>query len=254
MNIAKIFIDMASNIVDNVFSEVCLDERITDGIFRMEEEAHMNALRDHFIKRGIPLEAAIRVTNRMLEGKFPDRQAWRKEDGILVTWPSPKHKAKAMHENPGKYVDKDPMPDMHRAAEPAKEKEPIGRREPEAEPKETPEKGLETEPRKVGNIFGGGESAPVTQNGQQLAVEPVGGNKQPVPQAPVATPVPRTPQRIAAEKSVVQQMFASDDNSMSNFDPSITETCRAQLNELYKKADEMGLNEAVTFLTKDVKP
>ena len=246
-----------SSIVDNVFSEVCLDERITDGIFRMEEEAHMDALRDHFVKRGIPRDAAIRVTNRMMEGKFPDRQAWRKEDGILVTWPSPKHKAKAMQENPGKYVDKDPMPDMHRAAEPAKEKEPIGRQPPEAEPKETPEKGLETEPKKVGNVFGGGETPPVTQNGQQLAVEPPTGTQPPVPQSPVATPVPRTPQRVAAEKAVVQQMFASDDNSMSNFDPSITENSevlRHQLREVYKKCEAWGFQEAVTFLTKYVKP
>ena len=249
-----------SNIVDRVFSEVCLDERVSDGIFKMEEEAHMDALRDYFVKKGITKEAAIHVTNRMVEGKYPDRQAYRKEDGILVTWPSPKHKAKAMQENPGKYIEQDPMPKQHEPVpdpvkkEPRADKPPTEKEVPTKPDDEEKEKSL---PRSSGgsNLFGGDKK--VDQGGKELAVEPPRGNEKPEPIAPaptVAPPVPRTPERVAAEKEVVQQIFATSNNSLSNIEPPLNEVCRFQLNELYKKADELGFKEAVTFLTPYVKP
>ncbi len=73
-----------STVFDRILAEVCLDNRVSDGIFRMDETEHMNALRDFFVKKGLAKEEAIHVTNKMVEGKYPDRQAYRKEDGILV--------------------------------------------------------------------------------------------------------------------------------------------------------------------------
>lgn len=96
-----------SNILDRVFAEVCLDKRITDGIFKMEEAVHMDALRDYFIRRGIAKEAAIHVTNRMIEGKYPLRQAYNK-DGILCTFPTPQYKARAIAR--GTHFEKNPVP------------------------------------------------------------------------------------------------------------------------------------------------
>ena len=234
------------NIVDRVFAEVCLDERITDGIFRMEEEQHMNALRDYFLKKGITKEAAIHVTNRMVEGKYPDRQAWRVEDGILVTWPSPKHKQKAMHENPGKYTEKDPSP---QTSEPPKQREePIRKNEP-GDDKDLSKSDREPEIKKEPTIF---------QGERELEIEPPRGSEKPeplpVPTSPTPPPAPRTPERVAAEKAVVQQIIATDDTALTKIEPPLTETCRKQLNELYKKADEWGYREAITFLTPYVKP
>ncbi|HUW47143.1 MAG TPA: hypothetical protein VMW36_00135 [Patescibacteria group bacterium] len=244
-----------ANIVDRVFGEVCLDERISDGIFRMEEEAHMDALRDYFIKRGITKEAAIHVTNRMVEGKYPDRQAYRSEDGILVTWPSPQHKRKSMLENPGKYVEQNPFPKKP-SEDPEKKERPDLPSKKEKPEKPEPEPDKEEKPE--GNVFSGGSGDTVTQGDKQLAVEPPRGEESPEPPASIPPPTPqiapRTPERVAAEKEVVKQIMKTDDTTLSNLASPINEACRKQLNELYKKADEMGYKEAVTFLTPFVKP
>lgn len=252
-----------SSITDRVFNEVCLDERISDGIFRMEEEQHMNALRDYFIKKGITKEAAIHVTNRMVEGKYPERQAYRAEDGILVTWPSPKHMQKAMQENPGKYVKENPFPKKPSAdqpAEPKKQTLPATSPKDDEEPIDKEEPSPEEKDQKHSNLFGGGgggEEPKITQGDKQLAIEPPRGDEKPEPSpAPISSPAPapRTPERIAAEKEVVKQIMKTDDTYLSNVADPINETCRKQLNELYKKAYELGFKEAVTFLTPYIKP
>ncbi len=188
----------------------------------------------------------------MVEGKYPDRQAWRVEDGILVTWPSPQHKKKAMQENPGKYTDDDPRPkkEQPQPREPVK-REPLEKDEPEDElPKSDAESDDEGEGDKGGSIF---------QGEKELEVEPPRGEEAPEevppPAAPVAPPIPRTPQRTAAEKEIAKQIMKTDDTVLSNVsNPLVNEACKRQLNELYKKADELGYREAVTFLTPYVKP
>jgi hypothetical protein len=247
-----------ANLVDRVFNEVCLDERITDGVFRMEEAEHMNALRDYFVKRGITREDAIHVTNRMMEGKYPDRQAYRKEDGILVTWPSPQYKKKAMQENPGKYMDKNPFPKK----EEPEPKEPSSTSpdtdSTDASPEEEPTDSESDNQRPPNNLF---DNPPVSQDGKQLSVEPPPGSQKPATTpAPVPSPapaaIPRTPEYVAAEKEVVTQIMNTDDTTLANIATPVTnETIKQhQLRELYKKADEWGFLEAVKFLTPYVKP
>jgi hypothetical protein len=236
-----------SNIVDKVFSEVCLDERVSDGIFKMEEEQHMNALRDYFVKRGITKEVAVNVTNRMVEGKHPDRQAWRKEDGILVTWPTPKHKKEAMAKEPGKYVEQDPSPKKEL---PQPVEKPTA---PSSGPVEEP-----TTDDKVDDGEGKEPTAPNIFQGQdQLAVEPDRGaaKPEPTPAPPVQPATPRTPQTVAAEREVIQQILSTDDTTLSNIEPKvgISEQCKHQLNELYKKAEEWGLYEASAIIKKYIK-
>ena len=244
-----------SNLVDRVFAEVCLDERISDGVFRMEEEEHMNALRDYFVKRGIPKEAAVNVTNRMVEGKYPDRQAYRKEDGILVTWPSPQHKKKAFQENPGKYIEQNPFPKKEEPQEP-EPKEPVKPEKDEPEEEEPTEE--PSGERKANNLFD--KEPAVSQDGKPLEVEPARGDEKPQPTstpAPAPAPVqqPKTPQVVAAEKEVIKQIMKTDDTTLSNVANPINESLKIhQLRELYKKADELGYREAVKFLTPYVKP
>ena len=246
-----------SNIVDRVFAEVCLDERVSDGIFRLENEEHMNALRDYFLKKGITKEAATHVTNRMVEGKYPDRQAYRKEDGILVTWPSPNHKRKSMLENPGKYVEQNPFPKKP-VEEPAQKERPDLPPKKDIKPKPEPENDSEKDEKPVSNLFGGGSGKTVSQGDKNLEVEPLRGEDKPestpAPSAPTIAVAPRTPERIAAEKEVVKQIMHTDDTALTNVANPMSEMCRKQLNELYKKADELGFKEAVTFLTPYVKP
>lgn len=253
---------MKSSIMDKIFNEVCLDERVSDGIFRMDEEEHMNALRDYFIKKGITKEAAISVTNRMVEGNYPDRQAYRKEDGILVTWPSAQHMAKAFKENPGKYVTQDPFPERRKKKEP-EPKEPIPKEKPKDEKDEKDVEGDKEEPLPKSSGGGGSnlfDKEPKIQQGdKELEIEPPRGEETPTPPpastSPTVSLLPRTPERVAAEKEVTKQIMKTDDTSLTQIIPNnLSETCRHQLTELYKKADELGFKEAITFLTKYVKP
>jgi hypothetical protein len=235
-----------SNIVDNVFAEVCLDERITDGIFRLEEEEHMNALRDFFVKRGITREAAVAVTNRMLEGRFPERQAYNK-DGILVTFPTPQHKAKAIQR--GTHFEENPNP---QAQTPPKE-EP---KRPDLKPTDKADNLPPKEEPKADAPAGepaGGMVNKVQQGDKELSVEPPRGSEKPesapVPQAPTVPQAPRTPERVAAEKEVIKQILATDDTALNPVDPTLNEELlRHQLDALYRKCDEWALREAGKFL------
>ena len=209
-----------SNIVDKVFAEVCLDERIKDGIFRMEEEEHMNALRDYFVKRGITQEAAVEVSNRMVEGRFPERQAYNK-DGILVTFPTPQHKAKAIAR--GTHFEKNPAPQN---STPPKEEPKRPDLKPTDKADEAPPKEEPSAPTPKEEPSGGIVNK-VQQGDQELAVEPPRGDAKPapapVPKAPPVQQAPRTPERIAAEKEVVKQIVATDDTALSPVDPSLSE-------------------------------
>jgi len=257
-----------SNILDRVFNEVCLDERITDGIFQMENATHMDALRDYFLKKGVNREAAVNVTNRMVEGKYPERQAYNK-DGILVTFPTPQHKARAIAR--GTHFEKNPVPQVHKPDQEEPKHAPPGSK---PEPGELPPDDDEDDHKKDddddddiggGGHGGGGKEPTIFQGDKQLAVEPPRGEEQPepppMPPQPTVPPTPRTPQRMAAEKELARQIFATDDTTQSNvatpvtgIGASITEETRHQLQELFKKADEMGLREAIKFLSHYVKP
>ena len=165
-------------------------------------------------------------------------------------------KQKAMQKNPGKYVDQDPRPKQH---------EPQPEKEKTAPPGSKPEPGEKPNPKDVERsgdqdieTDSSKKEPTIFQGKKELEVEPPRGEEQPAiplpPQSPTPPPPPRTPERIAAEKEVVKQIMQSDDTTLSNVADSINEALRIQLNELYKKADEMGFREAVTFLTKYVKP
>lgn len=95
-----------SNIIDRILAEVCLDERIQDGIFDMSNNSHMEALRESMTdKFGISLNDSLSIHNKMVEGKYPERQAYNK-DGLLVTFPTPQHKARAIQR--GTHFEQDP--------------------------------------------------------------------------------------------------------------------------------------------------
>jgi len=235
--------------LDQVFADVCLDERVIDGIFKMEEVTHMDALREYLLKRGIDKNIVIEVTNRMVEGRFPERQAYNK-DGILVTFPTPKHKAKAIAR--GTHFEKNPVPQLHKSQGASTKKAPPGSNPELGELPADSGGGYKNdntkEKSKVPTIF---------QGDQQLEIEPSPETKStasfPQPPPSASPSPPRTPERIEAEKEVARQIFSTDPASFSNPAFAITKDIKEQLHELIKKADEMGLREAVKFLSYYVK-
>lgn len=95
-----------STIIDRILAEVCLDERIPDGTFDMSNNTHMDVLRENLTDNyGLALNDVKGIHNKMVEGKYPERQAYNK-DGLLVTFPTPQHKAKAISR--GTHFEQDP--------------------------------------------------------------------------------------------------------------------------------------------------
>jgi hypothetical protein len=86
---------MLRKIIDRLFSEICLDNRIDNGIFSIENNVHIEVLRDGLRRHGLTLDESILVTNTMLEGRFPERQAYN-EQGLLVTFPTSEYKQRAI--------------------------------------------------------------------------------------------------------------------------------------------------------------
>jgi hypothetical protein len=203
-----------SNIVDSILSEVCIDERVKDGIFRLEEDEHMSALRDLLVRRGLTQEAAIEMSNRMLEGRFPERQAYN-ADGVLVTFPTPQHKQKAIKR--GTHFEKNPNPQA-------------GSDKPKIEPKDNngDDNGdVGGEADKKPNIFQQDPIAPskIQQGDKQLDIEPPRGETPEMIPAPEIPPQkkPQTPQYKAAEKEIAKQIFNSDNSNLSNVITPLTE-------------------------------
>lgn len=89
---------------DKLLNRICLDERIQDGTFQMENDSHMDILQEYLEKYGLTKEEAAGVRNSMLEGKFPERQAYNK-NGLLVTFPTPEYKKRAIDR--GTHFEKD---------------------------------------------------------------------------------------------------------------------------------------------------
>lgn len=97
---------MNNKLIEHILNEVSLDERISDGMFNIEENSHMEALRDYFTKKGMNESDVVSFSNRVLEGKYPERQAYNAK-GILVTFPTPEYKTNAIKK--GTHFEKNPM-------------------------------------------------------------------------------------------------------------------------------------------------
>jgi hypothetical protein len=100
---------MNSRILYKILNEVSLDSRVKNGIFSLEENDHMDALREYLANRGLDEESVREFTNKVLEGKYPERQAYNAK-GILVTFPTPEYKADAI--KAGTHFEKDPTKGM----------------------------------------------------------------------------------------------------------------------------------------------
>lgn len=91
--------------VSEILSDVCLDERVENGIFDMANNVHMNILREKLAGAGFAFNETVEMSNKVLEGKYPERQAYNAK-GILVTFPNPEYKKAAIAR--GTHFEEDP--------------------------------------------------------------------------------------------------------------------------------------------------
>lgn len=162
-----------SNIIERILNEVCLDDRVVDGAISFDNPTHVDVLREYMISKGIPESVANEECNRILEkGQHPERQAYNK-DGLLVTFPTSKHKADAI--TAGTHFDKDP-----------------------------------TKP--PSNIFGGEAQQDQPSTPQDAQNQP-SSQPAPTPEPPLKTNnVPETPQEKMATAKVIMQVLSSDNS------------------------------------------
>jgi len=92
--------------LNDILSEICLDDRIKDGIFRIENTYHKSILREYLTQRvGYDVTHELMENLKVDEGNFPERQAYNK-DGILVTFPDAESKKAALKR--GSHFPNDP--------------------------------------------------------------------------------------------------------------------------------------------------
>lgn len=93
-------------IYNKVLEAVAIDPRLDTGIFDVLNNDHLSIFREYLVKEGITEEIAVAASNKLAEaGRFPERQAYNK-DGLLVTFPSPEHKQRAIAR--GTHFEKNP--------------------------------------------------------------------------------------------------------------------------------------------------
>lgn len=96
--------------VSELLSELCLDRRVADGIFDIFNNDHMDVLREKLSEMGMPSGEVVELANKVIEGKYPDRQAYNAK-GILVTFPNPEYKQRALKR--GTHFEEDPTRGQH---------------------------------------------------------------------------------------------------------------------------------------------
>ncbi len=97
MNIKQIFYE--------ALEKASTDISIENGIFDISKQEHIEILRGHLLESNIDSKTVNQYLNKMLEGRFPERQAYN-TNGILVTFPTPEYKQKAIER--GTHFEENP--------------------------------------------------------------------------------------------------------------------------------------------------
>lgn len=119
------------------------DISIEDGVFDISKQEHIEVLRGNLLEVGMSIETVTDYLNNVLEGKYPERQAYNK-NGILVTFPTPEYKQRAIAK--GTHFEKNPKkgdPNVF-ANEPSSTQE-----KPKSEPEQKPTPDQPKSPEKV---------------------------------------------------------------------------------------------------------
>ena len=97
MNLKQIFLE--------ALEKANTDNSIESGIFDISKQEHIEILRGHLLESNIDSKTVNQYLNKMLEGRYPDRQAYN-VNGILVTFPTPEYKQKAIER--GSHFEQNP--------------------------------------------------------------------------------------------------------------------------------------------------
>ncbi len=217
--------DLKRNIkayINHLIVEACANPKVKDGIPNLENNDFVISLLEAMETSGVSRVDAINELNAMLEGRFPERQAYNK-DGILVTFPTPEHKGRAIQR--GTHFEKNPRPQSSTPP-------PKPPTEPPQSPSDAPadNSGSDLPPSDSQSPEGDSGNEPeksVNQGGIELSIEPDLKKKEAESNAVNAPPPPvnkdpKTPEEIAAHREVVKQVLNNDDTVLTNDDLNMT--------------------------------
>lgn len=213
-----------ATIIEKILNEVCVDNRIIDGMFDVFNDTHMEVLREYLINKGLPRKDVYEYSNLVLEGKYPERQAYNK-DGLLVTFPTPDYKKRAIErgthfeKNPVSGGQPSPAPTPQQPASPASPQTNSNPVKSQSPPVSIPvDKSAEKSALPSSN-------AAASDNASKTPAQPV-DSPQPQPQPPTqatpdshSTPPPATPETqpltdpkaIQANKEAIKQLLNTDE-------------------------------------------
>jgi hypothetical protein len=265
-----------SQFIDQLLNEVSLDDRVTDGIFDMSNNTHMDVLRETLSDNyGMVLNDVKEIHNRMVEGKYPERQAYNR-DGLLVTFPTPAHKQRAIQR--GTHFEQNPVKNgggnsniftggqQPANNQPAQPTQGNTQSSPEQSGGNLPPSEFQTQkPETSGQSTQSAQSSPSSLPASEQPATPVSTptpqqSHQQAGQPPLAiepstakdntsAPPPnfetqKTPEQKAAEANVVKQMMHGTDTNPSML-PSINERRYNELSRVRDFAEKMGYHQAV---------
>jgi len=195
------------DLIETILNDVCLDERIETGVFDVNDSRHIVVLWEYLINKGIPKKLVNEECNRLVEkGQHPDRQAYNK-DGLLITFPTPKHKADAISK--GTHFENDPTkPAPNIFDDP-----------------QSPGPGQPSPGAPVGN-----EPPTTAPPSPEKPPQPA-----PTPEPPVKPDTVSTPAEKSATSALIKQMMKSDDSILEKVASWLAENNPEELKETFQK-------------------
>lgn len=208
-----------SKLLDKIINEVALDPKVKDGMFNIEENDHMEALRDYLTKKGIDEDSVKTFSNKVLEGKYPERQAYNAK-GILVTFPTPEYKKEAIAR--GTHFEEDPTKQASNlfgggGGTPKPSAPPPAEKEPPKTDKASPEPKTNLPVSQANTPSPGGDAptAPAVQPQTTAAPQqtPVSTPAAEPVKEPTDLPLPpvKSPAEKEADKNAIKTMLKGDD-------------------------------------------
>ena len=232
---------MNKKLLEKIINDVSLDERVSNGMFSIEEDAHMEALREYLSKKGLDEEAVRSFSNRVLEGKYPERQAYNAK-GILVTIPTPEYKADAIKR--GTHFEEDPtkgQSNLFGGGDTAPKSTPpaAGNDKKEPAPVSQPKTSLPVSqatdaPSTDGEVSAQPVQAQTTAAPQQTPVSTPSAEPAKEP-TDLPLPPPKSPAEKEADKNAIKTMLKGDDYMLEEVTKFIQFNAPHIMEEIKKK-------------------
>lgn len=196
-------------IIEKLINSVSVDPQIKDGVFEISNNEHMDVLRTHLIKRGIPESDAMDFCNRVVEGKYPERQAYNK-DGLLVTFPTPEYKQRAIQR--GTHFEKKPQAQTNLFGEPGATP-PADSKPPEGKKEEKPEQPNKTSLPLSSVSAEVPTNASTTSAPDAIPTAPPDQKSEPADEpTELPPPEPKSPEEKTADANAIKSILQSDDS------------------------------------------